>query len=131
MWREREQDGEPLLLLESTGGVTQAFAYVMKAVRMMKPKWNIDFVLRLVTEYKQRAANIEKKDKVKKINQQFVLENIHHLDKQLARIDLMLCSSEHSESWMRNFGLPEMLVLFEVWDAGTSSILHAASPRRA
>ena len=48
---EQFQDGAPMLLLESTGGVAQAFAYVMKAVRMMRPRWDIDFVLRLVTEY--------------------------------------------------------------------------------
>ena len=44
-----------------------------------------------------------------------MLENIALLDKQRARVDLMMTSSEHSESWMRNFGLPEVLMLFEVW----------------
>ena len=53
---EQFQEGAPMLLLESTGGMTQAFAYVMKAVRMMRPRWDIDFVLRLVTEYKVRAS---------------------------------------------------------------------------
>ena len=95
-------DGSPLLLLESTGGVTQAFAYAMKSVRMMKPRWDIDFVLRLVTEYKQRAANLEKKEKQKVINRKYLLENIHLLDKQLARIDVM--TSGENESWMKNFG---------------------------
>ena len=107
------QDGTPLLLLESTGGVTQAFAHVMKAVRMMKPKWDIDFVLRLVTEYKQRASMNDKPNKVKTINRKFLLENIHLLDKQLARIDVH--TSTESEGWMHNFGLPEVLMFFEVW----------------
>ena len=119
------QDGSPLLLLESTGGVTQAFAYVMKAVRMMKPKWPIDFVLRLVTEYKQRAAKSEAKDKalLPLNSRQFVLPNIQLLDKELARIDMLLAAGEHQESWMRNFGLPEVLMLFEIWQRSPDFLL--------
>ena len=111
------QDGSPILLLESTGGVTQAFSYVIKAVRLMKPKWHIESVLRLVTEYKQRAAKTValNKDKLSKDKTKFVLDNIKLLDKELARIDLLLSAGEHSEPWMSNFGLPEMLMLFEIW----------------
>ena len=121
---ETIQDGSPVLLLESTGGVTQAFAYVVKAVRMMKPRWDIDFVLRLVTEYKQRSANNEKKERVKATNRKFLLENIHLLDKQLARIDVALASSGVPEAWMQNFGLPEMLMLFEVWQRSPEFLMR-------
>jgi hypothetical protein len=62
----------------------------------------MDFVLRLVTEYKLRAAEAQHKEKVKAGNRKFLLENIHLLDKQLARIDLLLTSSDMSESWMQN-----------------------------
>ena len=31
--------GAPILLLESTGGVTQAFAYVTRSVRLLRQKW--------------------------------------------------------------------------------------------
>jgi len=114
---ETIQEGSPILLLESTGGVTQAFAYVMKAVKLMRTKWDIDFVLRLVTEYRQRAAKGEAKDtkKLPKGERQLVLPNIHLLDKELARIDLLLSAGETQEQWMRNFGLPEVLMLFETW----------------
>ena len=56
----------------------------------MKPKWHIDFVMRLITEYKQRAAKYEHKEKLKKENRKLVLDNIILLDKELARIDLLL-----------------------------------------
>ena len=57
--------GAPLLLLESTGGVTQAFAHAMKAVRLFRRTWQVDFVLRLITDYKARAA-ADKEDGNKK-----------------------------------------------------------------
>ena len=100
---ETFQGGSPLLLLESTGGVTQAFAHCMKIVRMLKPRWDMEGVLGLVTEYKQRARQPGMSS----------LSNIHLLDKQLARIDL-LCATD-AEAWMRDFGLPEVMKLFEVW----------------
>ena len=123
------QSGAPLLLLESTGGVTQAFAHAMKTVRMMKPKWPVDYVLRLVTEYKIRAA--DQRDRSVGSDPQAVsakhkmygllhLENIHLLDKELARIDLLLSSEEKAEAWMRAFGLPEILMLFELWQRASA-----------
>jgi len=118
------QDGSPMLLLESTGGVTQAFSYVIKAVRLMKPKWHIDFVMRLITEYKQRAAKYEHKEKLKKENRKLVLDNIILLDKELARIDLLLSAGEHSENWMRSFGLPEALMLFEIWQRSPDFVMR-------
>ena len=123
------QAGLPMLLLESTGGVTQAFAHVMKAVRLMKPKWTADFVLRIVTEYKVRAARTaNQEEKVKhKLNQKFHVENIILLDKELARIDLLLSSEEHAESWMRAFGLPEVLMLFESWQRAPDFLLRQIS----
>ena len=90
----RVRDGCRRLLLESTGGVTQAFAHALKAVRMMKTKWHVDFVLRLVTEYKQRASRnvVAGRDRLKKDHRKYALENIHLLDRELARIDLILAS---------------------------------------
>ena len=92
-------DGAPMLLLESTGGVSQAFAYVMKAVRLLKPKWDVDFVMRLVTEYKARAAR-DKQGQVqqRQENKRFMLDNISLLDKELARIDLMLSAESTEET---------------------------------
>ena len=120
------QDGHPMLLLESTGGVAQAFSYIVKAVRMMKPKWDIDFVLRLITEYKQRAAkeNAAVKERLPVQNRKYVIENISLLDKELARIDLILSSGEHVEPWMRNFGLPEVLMLFEIWQRSPDFLMN-------
>ena len=126
------QSGAPLLLLESTGGVTQAFAHAMKAVRMMKPKWTTDYVLRLVTEYKVRAASnaanpIATADKTKQANKKYVLDNIRYLDRELARIDLLLSGEETAESWMRAFGLPEILMLFELWQRASDFLLRQVS----
>jgi len=120
------QDGSPLLLFESTGGVTQVFAYAMKAVRLLKPKWDVDFIMRLVTEYKARAAR--GKDTAlgrvqQEVNRKYMLENIHLLDKELARIDLML-STDSNEEWMTNFGLPEILMLFEIWQRAPDFLLR-------
>ena len=95
----------------------------MKAVRMMKTKWPIDFVLRLVTEYKQRVARLETKEKLSQQRRKYALENIHLLDKELARIDLLLSAGEYLESWMRNFGLPEILMLFETWQRSSDFLL--------
>jgi hypothetical protein len=120
------QDGSPLLLLESTGGVTQAFSYVVKVVRLMKPRWKIEFVLRLITEYKQRAAkdiSMKKRSQLPMRERDFVLENIHLLDKELARIDMLLSAGEHQESWMRSFGLPEVLMLFEIWQRSADFLM--------
>ena len=118
------EDGSPLLLLESTGGVTQAFAYAFKAVRLLKSTWQIDYVMRLMTEYKWRAARevdnklwteITQKEGTGKFKN-LKLTNIKLLDKELARIDLLLASeAEAPEQWMLNFGLPEILLLFELY----------------
>ena len=80
---------------------------------MMKAKWQIDFVLRLVTEYKQRVAKNERKEKMPTSKVQYALDNIRLLDRELARMDLILSSGEYQEPWMRNFGLPEVMMLFE------------------
>ena len=117
------QDGSPLLLLESTGGVTQAFAYVMKAVRLLRSKWPVDFVMRLVTEYKARAARDEKDHVQMEVNQKYRLQNVQYLDKELARIDLML-AIDSPEEWMLNFGLPEVLMLFEVWQRAPDFLMR-------
>ena len=120
------QNGSPLLLLESTGGVAQAFSYVVKVVRLMKPRWKIEFVLRLITEYKQRAAkdiSMKKRSQMPMRERDFVLENIHLLDKELARIDMLLSAGEHQESWMRSFGLPEVLLLFEIWQRSADFLM--------
>ena len=86
---ETIQSGAPLLLLESTGGVTQAFAHAMKAVRLFRPKWQVDYVLRLITDYKARAAT--DRDEANRAappgSKISWLENISLLDKELARID--------------------------------------------
>lgn len=116
-------EGTPLLLLESTGGVTQAFAYVMKAVRLMKPKWDVDFVMRLVTEYKARAARDKNGKLQQEVNKKYMLENIHLLDKELARIDLLL-DDDTNEEWKANFGLPEVLTLFEIWQRAPDFLLR-------
>merc|ERR1711988_1288643 len=89
----------------------------------MKPNWEIDFVLRLVTEYKQRAAKNERKEKLPQTHRKFVLDNIHLLDKELARIDILLSAGEHSEAWMRSFGLPEIMMLFEIWHRSSAFLL--------
>jgi hypothetical protein len=73
-------------------------------------------VLRLITDYKRRAAN--DRDAANKAvppaSKVFELENIHLLDRELARIDLLLSGDDGGrESWMAHFGLPEMLMLFE------------------
>ena len=124
---EQIQSGAPLLLLESTGGVTQAFAHAMKSVRLMKAKWPVDYVLRLVTEYKVRAADqrartasTEPQGAKEKMYGLLHLENIHLLDRELARIDLLLSSEEKAEAWMRAFGLPEILMLFELWQRSSA-----------
>jgi len=120
------QSGAPLLLLESTGGVSQAFAHTMKAVRLMKPKWPVDYVLRLVTDYKVRAAHKKTEIEPEKTKKKFSLnlDNIHHLDKELARIDLLLSSEEKAETWMRAFGLPEILLLFEAWQRAPDFLMR-------
>ena len=121
---EQIQAGSPLLLLESTGGVTQAFAHTMKAVRLMKARWPVDYVLRLVTEYKSRAANKSRDDRSKadkKIKLEEGGQNIDLLDKELARIDLLLSSEEKAEVWMRSFGLPEILMLLRRGSARPNS----------
>ena len=121
------QDGSPILLLESTGGVAQAFSYVVKAVRLMKPSWHIDSVLRLVTEYKQRAAKThsQQRENLSRDQKQLVVKGIENLDKELARIDLLLSAGEYQESWMRNFGLPEMLMLFEIWQRSSEFLVKS------
>jgi hypothetical protein len=111
------------LLLESTGGIAQAFSYIIKAVRLMKPKWDIDFVMRLITEYKQRAAKNVRKERMTKENRKLALDNIILLDKELARVDLLLSAGEHSEHWMRSFGLPEALMLFEIWQRSPDFVM--------
>ena len=124
---EQIQAGSPLLLLESTGGVTQAFAHTMKAVRLMKARWPVDYVLRLVTEYKSRAANKSRDDRSKadkKIKLEEGGQNIDLLDKELARIDLLLSSEEKAEVWMRSFGLPEILMLFEAWQRAPEFLMR-------
>ena len=63
--------------------------HLVKVVRLMKPRWKIEFVLRLITEYKQRAAkdiSMKKRSQMPMRERDFVLENIHLLDKELARI---------------------------------------------
>jgi len=117
------QEGSPFLLLESTGGIAQAFSYIIKAVRLMKPKWDIDFVMRLITEYKQRAAKNVRKERMTKENRKLALDNIILLDKELARVDLLLSAGEHSEHWMRSFGLPEALMLFEIWQRSPDFVM--------
>jgi len=113
-----------LLLLESTGGVTQAFAYVFKAVRLLKKNWDIDFVMRLVTEYKGRAARGKDHKIQQEVNSKYVLDNIHLLDKELARIDLMLAGDSADDEWMATFGLPELLALFETWQRAPDFLLR-------
>ena len=117
------EDGAPLLLLESTGGVTQAYAYVMKAVRLLKPKWDVDFVMRLITEYKARAQRDQNGKIQQEVNKKYMLENIHLLDKELARVDLML-ADDTNDSWMANFGLPEILMIFEIWQRAPEFLLR-------
>lgn len=118
------EEGAPILLLESTGGVTQAFAYVMKAVRLLKPKWDVDFIMRLVTEYKTRAARDREGKITQEVSKKYILENIHLLDKELARIDLMLSDTEANEAWMENFGLPEILILYQNWQRAPDFVLR-------
>ena len=120
------QSGAPLLLLESTGGVTQAFAHAMKAVRLFRPKWEVDYVLRLITDYKRRAANDKElaNEGSAPGSQVMWLENIQYLDKELARMDMLLCEDDTvRETWMANFGLPEMLLLFEKWQRSSDFLL--------
>ena len=116
--------GAPILLLESTGGVTQAFAYVTRSVRLLRQKWTTDFVFRLVADYKARAARdraqLEGRS-LKRLETQ--LENIHLLDRELARLDLLLSAAEQ-EAWMRSFGLPELLMLFEKWQRAPAFMLR-------
>ena len=119
------QAGSPILLLESTGGVTQAFSHAVKAVKMMKSKWPLDFVLRLVTEYKQRVATNQRKDKLPTSARPYALDNVHLLDKELVRMDLILSSGEYQEPWMRNFGLPEVMLLFETWQRSPDFLLKS------
>ena len=119
--KECIQYGSPVLLLESTGGVTQAFAHAMKAVRLLKPNWPVDKVLRLVTEYKLRAANDPMQPQA---SRRLVIEHVQYLDKELARIDVLLSSEERAETWMRAFGLPEILLLFEMWQRAPTFLMR-------
>ena len=44
--------------------------------------------------------------------------------KELARIDLLLSSEEKAEMWMRAFGLPEVLMLFEMWQRAPDFLMR-------
>ena len=124
------QTGAPLLLLESTGGVTQAFAYCAKAVRLLRAKWTPDYVFRLIADYKARAARDRAQMEGRKQpglsggKKILEVENIYLLDRELAKIDLLLSAAEAEEGWMRSFGLPELLMLFEKWQRAPAFLMR-------
>ena len=81
----------------------------------------MDKVLRLVTEYKLRAANDPMQPQA---SRRLVIEHVQYLDKELARIDVLLSSEERAETWMRAFGLPEILLLFEMWQRAPTFLMR-------